>query len=52
MQRRPGDRALTLAKVLVHLPMPFYRWQVWKNKTHKLLWLFRPYRVSVVALRC
>jgi hypothetical protein len=51
-QKGTSDRLITVAKLLLHLPIPFYRWPIWKNKMHKLLWLFRPYRVSVIALHC
>jgi SAM-dependent methyltransferase len=47
-----GRRLLTLGKVLLHLPLPFYRWNIWAGKMHRLLWLARPYRVSIVVLRC
>lgn len=44
-------RLLTIFKVLLHIPLPFFRWKIWKGKVHRLFWLFRPYRVSVVVLR-
>jgi hypothetical protein len=45
-------RSLTILKILLHLPLPFIRWEVWKCKMHRLFWLFRPYRVSVILMRC
>ncbi len=43
--------AKTLARQLVRALMPFYRPGKWYPAAHKLLWLFRPYRVSLVMLR-
>jgi hypothetical protein len=50
-QQPLGRRLLIVGKVLLHLPFPFYRWEIWKGKAHRLLWLTRPYRVSIVVLR-
>ena len=50
-QKTPTERLLATSKLLLHIPLPFYKWQVWKSKVHRLIWLFRPYRVSVVAIR-
>ena len=51
-QKGAREGLFILAKILFHLPIPFYRWKIWKNKAHKLFWLFRHYSVSVVVLRC
>jgi len=45
------DRVLTLLKTLVHLPIPFYKWERWKSRIHPLFWLFRRYRVSIVIFQ-
>jgi hypothetical protein len=45
-------RSLTILKLILHLPLPFVRWELWKCKMHRLFWLFRPYRVSVILMRC
>ena len=51
-QQSLAGRALILLKTILHIPLPFIRWEVWKCKMHRLLWLFRPYRVSVILMRC
>jgi|KBSMisStaDraftv2_1062788.scaffolds.fasta_scaffold212220_1 SAM-dependent methyltransferase len=51
-QQTVAQRLLTILKLIVHLPLPFIRWEVWKCKMHRLFWLFRPYRVSVILMRC
>lgn len=43
--------ALALGRQVVRSMLPFYRPAKWKPAAHKLLWLFRPYRVSLVMLR-
>lgn len=45
------QRLMTLIKIGVHFPLPFYKWDRWKSRLHPLLWLFRPYSVSIVVLR-
>jgi hypothetical protein len=50
-QQRLVKRLLTILKIMMHLPLPFIRWEVWKCKMHRLFWLFRPYRVSVLLMR-
>jgi SAM-dependent methyltransferase len=50
-QRPFAERLLLVAKLILHIPLPFYKWPEWKAKIHRLTWLFRPYRVSVVVLR-
>lgn len=46
--RRP---VLSLARQLARAAVPFYRPGKWWPATHKLFWLFRDYRVSLVMLR-
>lgn len=41
-----------LARHLVQVAMPFYRPRKWLERAHRLLWLHRPYRVSLAILRC
>lgn len=41
----------SLARQALRTLMPFYRPRSWFPAAHKLLWLFRPYRVSLVLLR-
>lgn len=40
-----------LFRQLARTAMPFYRSSQWKHIAHRLLWLFRPYTVSMVQLR-
>jgi SAM-dependent methyltransferase len=47
-EKRP---LVTLAKQLGRTAMPFYRSHQWRGIAHRLLWLFRPYRQSMVLLR-
>lgn len=48
--RQPGGGA-KLIKHLVQVLMPVYRFAKWQERAHRMLWLFRPYRVSVTILR-
>lgn len=41
----------TLANQIVRVALPFYRPRQWKPLAHRLLWLFRPFRQSMVLLR-
>lgn len=43
--------ARALARQVIRSLLPFYRPAQWKPAAHKLLWLFRPYRVSLIMLR-
>lgn len=43
--------AKTLVRQVLRSMMPFYRPAKWYPAAHKLLWLFRSYRVSLVMLR-
>lgn len=36
---------------LLYALLPFYRPMHWKSKAHRLLWLFRPYKVALCVLR-
>lgn len=47
-ERRP---LVTLTKQLGRAALPFYRPHQWRGIAHRLLWLFRPYRQSMVLLR-
>jgi SAM-dependent methyltransferase len=49
--QREGRPATALARNVVRSLMPFYRPRAWYPAAHKLFWLFRPYRVSLVMLR-
>jgi hypothetical protein len=46
-----AQRLKTLLKAGIRLFLPFYKWEQWKCRVHPLLWLFRPYSVSIVALK-
>jgi hypothetical protein len=46
---RPG--LVALLKHLARAAMPFYRSHAWRSLSHRLLWLVRPYRQSMVLLR-
>lgn len=43
--------AWSLGKHIANVLLPFYRRNQWLTKAHRLLWLFRPYKVSVALLR-
>lgn len=43
--------AKSLLRQLARVALPFYKPSQWYPAAHKLLWLFRPYRVSLVMLR-
>lgn len=49
--RQQAAPAKALARQVVRALMPFYRPRAWFPAAHKLFWLFRPYRVSLVMLR-
>jgi hypothetical protein len=40
-----------LLRQIVRVMLPFYRPHTWRPNAHRLLWLFRPYRMSMVLLR-
>lgn len=49
---RKGDKPfIRLAKHIGRVMLPLYRPRMWKPNAHRLLWLFRPYRMSMVLLR-
>jgi SAM-dependent methyltransferase len=49
--RASGEGVKRLANQIVRTALPFYRPRQWKGIAHRLLWLFRPYRQSMVLLR-
>ena len=49
--RDSGQGLKRLASQLARTALPFYRPRQWKGIAHRLLWLFRPYRQSMVLLR-
>ena len=42
---------LLLAKHLLQVMMPFYRPVKWLERAHRMLWLTRPYKVSIAVLQ-
>ncbi|TCD06873.1 methyltransferase type 11 [Erythrobacteraceae bacterium CFH 75059] len=42
---------VALLRQAIRAAMPFYRPSQWRPAAHKLMWLFKPYRVSLVMLR-
>jgi SAM-dependent methyltransferase len=44
-------RLFWLARLGVRILLPFYKPEHWKERLHSLLWLFKPYSVSVAVLR-
>ncbi|MFL6733512.1 MAG: class I SAM-dependent methyltransferase [Sphingomicrobium sp.] len=44
-------RPWQLVKHLGRVAMPFYRSHGWRSMTHRLLWLFRPYRQTMLLAR-
>lgn len=49
--RRDGAPVARLIRHLARVAMPFYRPRQWRTNASRLLWLFRPYRVSLALLR-
>ena len=49
--RRSGRPVSLLMRHLARAALPFYRPRKWRGLAHRLLWLFRPYRQSMVLLR-
>lgn len=49
--KRDSHPAKALVRQVIRALMPFYRPRSWLPAAHKLLWLNRPYRVSMVMLR-
>jgi SAM-dependent methyltransferase len=49
--RASGRPMHVLTRQLVRAVLPFYRPTQWRHITHRLLWLFRRYKVSIVLLR-
>lgn len=50
LRQMPNGSAV-LFRQLVRTLMPFYRASQWKHIAHRLLWLFRPFSISVVQMR-
>lgn len=50
IRQRPRP-VLSLAKHLLQCLMPFYRPRKWQERVHALLWLWRPYAVSIAVLQ-
>ena len=49
---RAGGRPYSrLLRQIIRVMMPFYRPHTWRPNAHRLLWLFRPFRMSMVLLR-
>ena len=48
--KKDGGASILLKHVLKVL-VPFYRPRLWRPKAHRLLWLFRPYKSSLVVLQ-
>lgn len=46
-----GKPMSTLAKHVGRVLLPFYRQHQWRGLAHRLLWLFRTYKVSLVVLQ-
>ena len=48
---RKGGGISILLKHIVKVLIPFYRRRQWRANAHRLLWLFRPYKSSLVVLK-
>jgi SAM-dependent methyltransferase len=46
-----SERISILVKALIHLPIPFYKWERWKSRMHPFFWLFSRYRISALILQ-
>lgn len=46
-----GAPVKALGRQVARVMLPFYRPRTWYSAAHKLVWLFRPYRVSMVLLK-
>ena len=49
--RAAGSPYSKLARQIVRVMLPFYRPHTWRPNAHRLLWLFRPFRMSLALLR-
>jgi len=49
--RATGQPWPRLGRQIVRVMLPFYRPHTWRPNAHRLLWLFRPFRMSLVLLR-
>lgn len=51
-QRRRGKNPIkTLARMAVRLMMPFHKPKYWLSNLHRLTWLKRPYKVTLLMLK-
>ena len=48
---RGGRPLARLLRHIARVAVPFYRPRRWRENASRLLWLFRPYRVSIVLLK-
>jgi len=46
-----GEPFVRLLKQIARVMLPVYRPRQWRPNAHRLLWLFRPYRLSIVLAR-
>jgi SAM-dependent methyltransferase len=46
-----GKPLVRLLRQIVRILLPVYRPRQWRPNAHRLLWLFRPFRLSMVLLR-
>ena len=49
--RASGRPIRRFARQIARLMVPFYRPRQWPPNAHRLLWLFRPYRISMTLLQ-
>lgn len=49
--RATGQPYRLLVRQMARVMLPFYRPRTWRPNASRLLWLFRPYRMSLVLLR-
>lgn len=49
--RASGEPYRRLMRQIARVLLPFYRPRMWRPNASRLLWLFRPYRMSLVLLR-
>jgi len=49
--RKSGNGVKNFAKHVGRVMMPFYRPSHWKPMAHRMLWLFRPFRQTLVLLQ-
>lgn len=49
--RASGEPVKRLVRQVARVMLPFYRPRQWRPNAHRLLWLFRPYRMSLALLQ-